>query len=524
MSRSKAITFVTVSLMVGVIIGLVITSNFDMMQQSNASEKEAAIATVRMEPEAAYMADGESAGQIGLDDLERTSRTYVQVVKQVSKTVVMITSKKKVKVQNPLSQFFGDDFFRHFYGRDFQNQQEPQEQERMALGSGVIVSADGYILTNNHVVSDADELLVNIDNEEVDAEIVGTDPKSDLAVIRVKKKNLPYIRQGNSDKLEVGEIVLAIGSPFSDRLQNTVTQGIVSGKGRRGLSIGDASGRSTLDNQDFIQTDAAINPGNSGGALVNLRGELVGINTAIIGQANVGIGFAIPINLAKWVMEQIIDQGHVTRGYLGVEIRSLDKKMAKAFGLKDTRGALVNSVSPGYPAEKAGMEDGDVIVEIDGRAIEDHLELMNVIAQYAPGSKINIKVMRKGKEKMLRVELTARPDEEKIAQIKPSKTSEAAGQLGIQVEELTGDLKKQLGYEEDYGVVVSSVERTSPAFNQGLRKGDLILEYGVEKVKIKNPDQFYDLLKKANPGDVLLFRVRNSRGASFLTFEVPEEE
>jgi len=509
MNRSKSITVITIAIMIGIIIGLVITSNLDMMKLGNATEREK-VSEAAVSPA--------SGGQVTLGDLEKTSRTFVDVVKRVSPTVVTITTKQKVTVRNPLQQFFGEDFFRRFYG-----QQPPDEQDyvRQGLGSGVIVSADGYILTNNHVVDEADELIAIIDGEELEAKVVGTDPKTDLALIKVDKNNLPYINRGDSDALQVGEIVLAIGSPFSSRLENTVTQGIVSAKGRRGLQIG-GSGEGPLDYQDFIQTDAAINPGNSGGALVNLRGELVGINTAIVGQANVGIGFAIPVNLARWVMDQLIESGHVVRGYLGVVIGTPDKNLAKAFGLKDARGALVHTVSKDTPADKAGIEEGDIIIELDGKPIADHLELMNLVAQYSPGSEVKVKLIRKGKEKLVTVKLTERPDEEPT--IASSRTPERSNTLGIQVEEYTDELKRRLGYEENYGVVVSDVKRSSPAYEQGLRNGDLILEHGVEREKIETPRQFYDILKNAKPGDVLLFRVRNKRGAFFVTFEVPEEK
>lgn len=508
MNRSKMITVVTLAIMVGVIIGLVITSNFNMTVQSTASES-----TMPATAETTRAAEG---GNVTLDDLERTSRTFVDVVKRVSPAVVMITSTQTVKVRNPWFQFFGEDFM-----RQFGEQQPERKYERQGLGSGVIVSPEGYILTNNHVVEDADELMVLIDGEEVEAEVVGTDPKTDIAVVRVDKTNLPYIRQGDSKDLQVGEIVLAIGSPFDPALENTVTQGIVSAKGRKNLRIGGSS-QGGVYYQDFIQTDAAINPGNSGGALVNLRGELVGINTAIIGQANVGIGFAIPINLAKWVMEEIIQEGHVTRGYLGVVISTPDKKTAKAFGLRESKGALVQSVQDDTPAEKAGIEAGDVIIEFDGKNIENHNQLTNLVARYKPGETVDVKIIRRGEEKTLSLTLMQRPDDPTLAGMAEKKSLDNV--LGLKVQDLNDALRQRLGYDEDFGVVVTEVKQGSPAAKQGMQRGDLILEYGVDRKKIDNSEEFYDIVTSAEPGDVLLFRYKNRRGAYFVTFEVPDEE
>jgi len=506
MNRSKMITAVTVPIMVGVIIGLVIASNLNIMVQSTASESGLTATMTRTE--------AAESNDVTLEDLQKTSRTFVEVVKQASPAVVMITSTQNVKVRNPWAEFFGEEF-----GRRFGQPDQEQSYERQGLGSGVIVSSDGYILTNNHVVENADEIRVMIDGDELEAQVVGTDPKTDVAVVKVDKNNLPFIRQGDSEQLQVGEIVLAIGSPFDRALENTVTQGIVSAKGRKNLQIGGERGQ--LYYQDFIQTDAAINPGNSGGALVNLRGELVGINTAIIGQANVGIGFAIPINLAKWVMNEIITEGHVTRGYLGVKISPVDKKMAKAFGLQESRGALVQSVEEDTPAQKAGVEEGDVIIEFDGKPIVNHNDLTNLVAQYKPGTTISLKIIRQGKPKNLSLKLMTRPEDPQIASRTEKKAVENA--LGLTVQDLTDELRQRMNYKDNYGVVVVEVKASSPAAKQGMQRGDLILEFGVEREKIKNSDQFYELVANAKPGDVLLFRYKNRQGAYFVTFEIPEK-
>ncbi len=508
MNRPKWNIFITLGVMIGIIVGLIIAANFDWMLKGNASE---------VKNESAALSSSETASQTYIADLEKTSQTTIDVVKHVSPTVVTITSKQRVKVRNPWSELFGDDFFRQFGGRI-----PDEDQIRQGLGSGVIIGADGYIVTNNHVVEDADELMILIQGEEYEAKVIGTDPQTDVAVVKVNKNNLPFIKIGDSDNLQVGEIVLAIGSPFSKQLDNTVTMGIVSAKGRRNLDIGGSRNSNALYYQDFIQTDAAINPGNSGGALVNLRGELVGINTAILGQANVGIGFAIPINLVKWVKEEIMTSGSVTRGYLGVEIGPVDRKTAKALGMNEPKGAFVHRVKKDTPAEKAGIQEGDVILEFDGKPINDQNELTQTVAQYKPGTTVKVKVVTlNGKEKTLNVKIMIRPGEEEIAQ-SSEKSEESV--LGIQVETLTPELKRRFNCTEEYGVVVVSIENDSPVYEQGLREGDLIMEYGRERVKIESKRQFNDIIRGAKPGEVLLFRVKNRAGAAFITIEIPEKK
>ena len=508
MQRSKKITFISLAVMAGIVIGLVLASGFDMTSQIQASDIDATNAD-----EAPVIISQNDAEETYFANLEQTSRTFVSVVKKVKPAIVTITSKQTVEVQNPWSSFFGEEFLRQFGGQSPQNRQ----QVRHGLGSGVIVNANGYIVTNNHVVADADELLVIIDGEEYEATVVGTDPHTDVAVVKIDKKNLPFIKLGDSDRLEVGEIVLAIGSPFSEELEHSVTQGIVSAKGRKGLPIG---GRDALSYQDFIQTDAAINPGNSGGGLVNLRGELIGINTAIIGQTNVGIGFAIPVNLVKWVKDQLVNEGSVTRGYIGVSISTPDRKMAKAFGLKEARGALVQSVEKGMPADKAGLKAGDVITAVNEKVVKDHLELMNLIAQYRPGEAVRLDIFRDGDSKRISVKLAKRPGTDDIVSA-TEKTEKSS--LGLQVEAYDSEVHARFEYPENYGVIVTRIDQDSPAAEQGLRRGDLILEYGRSRQKIKSAAQFYEIIDSAEAGDVLLFRIRNVNGALFLPLEIPAE-
>jgi serine protease Do len=342
------------------------------------------------------------------------------------------------------------------------------------------VSTDGYILTNHHVVKDADQISVVIDKEEFEAEVVGKDPATDLAVVKIDKKDLPAIRLGDSDNLEVGEWVLAVGSPFSQLLAHTVTSGIISAKGRQldnGLSR-------DLTYQDFIQTDAAINPGNSGGALVNIRGELIGINTAIYseGGGNLGIGFAVPVNLAKSVMDDLISHGKVVRGYLGVMIGTPDAELSQALGLKSNKGAVINEVVDDSPAAKAGLQAGDVIVALEGKEIEDSQHLTNLVASYTPETRINLKVVREGKEIQKSVLLAERPDFSNAKDTPAGSKGSATGQLGFSVTELSSSAAEQLGYQGLQGVVVSSVSQGSVAFEKGLQRGDLITAVNRQEV------------------------------------------
>jgi serine protease Do len=476
---------------VGVVVGLILASNLNWTSSSAALSREGKSGVV--------LGDQGPESQAILE-AQNTSRVFVEVVKKVAPAVVTITSEKRIR--NPWS-----DFFRDFgYGEE--------ELLQRGLGSGVIVSKDGYILTNHHVIKDADRINVVYNRKEYKAKVIGSDPSTDVAVVKIDAdEELPVVRFGDSDKLEVGEWVLAIGSPFSEVLEHTVTHGIVSAKGRRGLGI---SG-SQMRYQDFIQTDAAINPGNSGGALVNLRGELVGINTAIVGQTNVGIGFAIPINMARWVMEQLITKGKVVRGWLGVKIQSVDDKIARAYGLDRPMGALVVEVVEDGPAQKAGIKEGDLIIELEGQKIEDSQHLTNLVASYAPGTEVELVVIRDKGRKTFRVKLGERPEEEKLAQSGGSRSET----LGLSVQTLTNDLASRLGYEGERGVVVTDVEPGSPADRAGLNQGDLILE--ANRQRVTSAGEFRALVERLKPGDVLLLRVRRGKQVFFAAIEVPEE-
>jgi serine protease Do len=374
---------------------------------------------------------------------------------------------------------FNDDFLRRFFGERFPRELPPQQ----GVGSGVIVSADGYILTNNHVVSGADEVTVTLANgRERPAKVVGTDPMSDLAVVRVDEKALPAATLGDSDDLRVGEWVVAAGNPFG--LRDTITAGIVSAKGRANVRI--------AEYEDFIQTDAAINPGNSGGPLVNLRGEVVGINTAIASRSggNNGVGFAIPVNMARSIMDSLIHNGQVVRGWLGVAIQPLDEALAKSFGYHSTEGALIGGVLPNSPAEEAGLKAGDIVTRFDNTKITDVQQLRNLAAATEPGTKVRIDVVRDGKP--LTVTLDVAQREPEVAQ---AASRNVASELGLTVANLTAQQARALGLEVNTrGVVVTQVDPNGLAYTAGIEPGNVILD--VQGVPVGNVTEFQRELAK----------------------------
>ncbi len=399
---------------------------------------------------------------------------------KVLPSVVNISSTKKVKVN--ASPFSNDPFFRDFFGGGV-----PQERIQRALGSGVIVSGDGYIVTNNHVVGGADEVEVRLSDERVfQAKIIGTDPKSDLAVIRIDAKNLPVVRIGDSSKLRVGNFVLAVGNPFG--LEGTVTHGIISALGRTGLNIG-------VDYENFIQTDAPINPGNSGGALVNTSGELIGINTAILSGSgtNVGIGFAIPVNLAMNIVRSIEKTGKVVRGWLGVTVQEVTPQIAKAMGLEIPKGALVADVVKDSPAGKAGIRQGDIIAAINGKEVKDASVIRLFIAEILPGTKVPIRVIRDGKVMTFNVTM----GDLAKAQVPELKFTVKDNRFlnGATVSDLTPPAREALQVGENIkGVVVIAVENGSAAASMGVRPGDVIVE--INSIKIANMAEFKKALGK----------------------------
>ena len=430
--------------------------------------------------------------------------SFAPIVKQVLPEVVNISTTRVVKTRAGFSGQMPqgmpmDPFFRQFFGNDFGGQfntpQIPQEDRERSLGSGVIVSPEGYILTNNHVVAGATEILVTTsDKHEYKARIVGTDPRTDIAVLKVDATNLPAITIADSSKVQVGDYALAIGDPFG--VGETVTMGIVSAKGRTNLGIEDL--------EDFIQTDAPINPGNSGGALVNDRGELIGINTAILSHGSggsQGVGFAIPSNLARNVMDQIVRNGKVTRAYMGIYIQEMSPELAKAFGETAPRGALVGDVEPGSPAGKSGLAKGDIIVALNGKPITDSNQLRMSIAMMAPGATANLKVWRNGSEQDMAVKLGEMPTEKERASVEPANPQGALE--GVTVENVNDQTAQQLGLPANTkGVVVTGIEPSSPVADSGLQQGDVIQE--VNHQSVSNVHDFDRAIEKAGKNPLLL--------------------
>jgi len=445
-----------------------------------------------------------------LDDL---NKAFVDLAKSVNPSVVTVFTERVYRVQQDrMFPFFRspfDDFFEDFFGRR-QPRQEPEEREyrRQGLGSGVIVSDNGYIITNNHVIENADTIRVRmIDQRTFPAEVVGTDPQTDIAILRVDASNLPAIPLGNSDELEIGEWVLAIGSPLSRELAHSVTSGIVSATGRSGIGL--------AEYEDFIQTDAAINPGNSGGALVNMNGELIGINSAIATRTGgfQGIGFAVPITMAQRVMESLLAHGEVIRGWLGVIIQDIDEIMAQAMDLPINEGALVSDVQENSPAENAGLQQGDVITRIDGKKILSTSQLRNEIASRSPDSRITLTIVRDGEERTLDVTL-GRLEAEEIAAQPDAEIDEL---LGFRVTNLTEENASRYGIDRSRdGVVVTEVRRNSMAARQGLREGDLITH--VNRQPVENTGQFYENTRGMQRGDTILLNVTRENRNIFLAF------
>jgi serine protease Do len=431
---------------------------------------------------------------------------YVQVAKKVQPSVVSIRSERTV-MMSP-GGGFGEDFFKNTPFEDFFKQHggPPMKRRQMGEGSGVIVDARGYILTNYHVVAGADKLTIRLfDGKELNGRVQGTDPKTDLAVVYVEAQDLPVAILGDSEKLQVGEWAIAIGSPFG--LEETVTVGVISAKGRTGLGTGTY--------EDFIQTDASINPGNSGGPLVNIDGEVIGINAMII-QPGQGIGFAIPINLAKSIMMELIKQGKVVRPWVGISLQDLSPELMKSFNVEKKEGALIGQVFEGSPAEKAGLKAGDIVVEIDGEKIKNSQDLVREVLKKQVGQKIEIVIIREGKQMKVPVTTTEMPSEA-TEQKTPSVTKEW---FGLHVTRVTPDIAKQLGLPKAEGVVIDNVEVGSSAQDAGLRKGDAILE--VNRQKVRDENHFRSLMEETKPGQSVLFLI--SRGGSTFFVSLKEEK
>ncbi len=411
-----------------------------------------------------------------------------------------------------------DDFLRRFFGDQFQGQGQgrmPRHNSQMmprqeGIGSGVVVTKDGYILTNNHVVDGAEEVKVALqDGREFTAKVIGRDPKTDVAVIKIDAKDLPAVPMADSDKVEVGDIVLAVGNPFG--IGQTVTTGIVSATGRGG-NLG-------LDYEDFIQTDAAINPGNSGGALVDSEGRLIGLNTAILSRSggNQGIGFAVPVNLARSVMTSLINDGHVTRGYLGVMIQDVTPALAKEFKLSENQGALVGDVTADSPAEKAGFKDGDIILEFNGKKVTDSRHLKLEVGMTHPGESIPVKILRDGSSKTLEVTVKALPGTEQLAKNDQGQSKDSGTLNGVTVGDLDRNARQQFEIPQTLkGVVVTDIDPNSAAAEAGLRPGDVIQE--INRKPVKTADDAVRMTE--NPSDkTTLLRVWRNGGSRYVVVD-----
>jgi len=451
-------------------------------------------------------AQGPGISEQSVDLLTRTGKAMAEVTAAVKPGIVNILTTRTVKVGSSQDPFLDDPFFKRFFGDQFGRQkQQPKEQKSSGLGSGVIVSSEGYIITNSHVVKDADEIKVTLtDKREFIGKVIGSDLKTEIAVVKIDAKGLPTVPWGNSDKLQVGEVVLAVGNPFG--LNQTVTMGIVSALGRANVGI--------ADYEDFIQTDAAINPGNSGGALVNVRGEVVGINTAIYSTSGgyQGIGFAIPSNMVKSIMESLITRGKVVRGWLGVSIQRVTPELAKQFDLKDEVGALVGDVIEDGPAEKAGLQRGDIIFEYDGKKIDEPYILRNMVANTLPGEQHTIKVLRDGKARTVTIIIGELPPDAQ----QPVESGDFQNALkGVSVQDLNPDLAKKLRVPDKIkGVIVSDVEESSVAAG-ALMQGDVIQE--VNRKRVVDVKSYKDVVARIKKDESVLLLIFRGGSSLFVT-------
>lgn len=461
-------------------------------------------------------ADSKNTGKTLNLPLDQTSiqntvgpNSFAPVVKKVAQAVVKVVT--TAKATNPPDQQwpdFQDPFWRHFFGGRPTPFNQPQAPLRQGLGSGVIVTSDGYILTNNHVVDDAQDVKVTLqDQREFTAKVVGRDPKSDIAVIKIDADNLPTVPLADSQKVQVGDVVLAIGNPFG--VGQTVTHGIVSATGRGGMGI--------EDYEDFIQTDAAINPGNSGGALVDVAGRLIGINTAILSHTggNQGIGFAIPSDLARTVMVSLVEHGEVTRGYLGVMIQNLTPALAKQFNLKERKGALVSDLVPDGPAAKAGIKDGDVVVQFNGKKIADSRQLKLLVAEAKPSSDVPVTILRNGSTQTLHVTVGQLPGQEHLAQANPAKGGNTGTLKGVAVGDLDTQVRQEFKIPANVqGALVTEVQPDSPAAEAGLKPGDVI--ESINRHAVKNAEQAVQLTENATNNKETLLRIWSNGGSRYL--------
>ena len=440
----------------------------------------------------------------------KLSTSFAPIVKLVAPSVVKVEVKIPGRETENNAGLPDNPLFRQFFGNQLSGPRKMYTPPEHGVGSGVIVTKDGYILTNNHVVDNADEVKVTLnDGREFTAKVIGKDPKSDLAVIKIDAHDLPAMTFADSAKSEIGDLVLAIGNPYA--IGQTVTMGIISATGRATMG---------LDYEDFIQTDAAINPGNSGGALVDAEGRLIGINTAIYsrGGGNQGIGFAIPTDLARGIMVSLIENGKVTRGYLGVMIQDITPPLAKEFDLKNDQGALVGDVVPNGPADKAGLKDGDVIISFNGAAVNDSRHLKLDVAGIAPGEKVPVEIVRDGSHKTVDVKVKELPDDEQMAKNLTGNNSQDSGTLqGVGVGDLDAQARQQINVPDHVkGAVVTEVAPDSAAAQAGLKAGDVIME--INHHPVASADDAVKLTGRTN-NKITLLRVWSGSGSHYMVVD-----
>jgi serine protease Do len=497
---------------IGFLLGIIVSGYLFLYLPEKQSAKNS-----NFEPSAPPLSSSLNAAPTSLPPEVQTNLDFVAIADKVGPAVVMIVAERvdKVKGLSFEDQMPFDDFWERFFGRP---QERPREQEyrSQAQGSGFLLSEDGYLLTNYHIVENAVELVVTVlSGEEYKAKVIGTDPRTDLALLKVEAKGLPYAMLGDSGQLKVGEWVLAIGNPFG--LEHSVTSGIVSAKGRQ-LGLGG----NVPEYQDFIQTDAAINRGNSGGPLVNMSAEVVGITSNIFSPSggSIGLGFAIPSNLAKKVVTQLKEKGRVIRGRIGVTIKAtqLSEDDKDAFKLRDKNGALVTGVEKGSPADKAGLEKYDVVIEVNGEKVKDSNDLKLKIANIEPGKKVDIKVVREGKEQTFSVTVEELDPAETKVEAKASDKD-----LGFTVRELTPSLSRRYGLETQEGLLITQVRRYSEADRKGLAAGDIILE--VNRKKVATVDEMERMMDTFESGQAIILLVRREQDGDsidrIVTLRVP---
>ena len=477
-------------LVVGVFAGLILSSRLDLVTPVPGKNR---------------------VSSESIEALSQLSNALSEVATVAAPSVVNISTTRVIKTREGTPfDFFNDPFFRRFFGDQFQHPDTPQERREQSLGSGVIVSKNGYIITNNHVIEQAETIKVLLSNKrDYEAKLIGADPKSDIAVIKIDADDLSALPWGDSNALKVGDIVFAIGNPFG--LNQTVTMGVISAVGRANVGI--------ADYEDFIQTDAAINPGNSGGALLNARGELIGINTAIVSRSGgyQGIGFAVPSAMAQQVMDSLIKYKKVVRGWLGVTIQEVTSDLAEEFNVKDLNGALVSNVVKGSPAAKAGIKQGDVIIQYNGKRVKETGHLRNMVSQTPVGTKAKVKFLRKGKAREVTVTIAELPKNlAGLSKVEPAHGEKSKALAGLVVREITPEIARRFGLDEnEKGIVIIQADRNSRAFAAGLRPGDLILQINQQDIVTIN--DYEKAASKIKPGERILLLIRKKGQDLFIT-------